>query len=163
MGQGLSRELGIASLRCNAWLRNCTASNEVVVEDNVRAAFNNFDNDEDGHIDVSELHTALEALGLPCGEAQTAAVLAKFDNDGNLTLEVEEFQKLGASPRARALLSSCNSKCSWNARRLTIAGCRCERITSPFSSVNAFRTFAEMSAAADEVVTKANKRAAAKK
>ena len=45
----------------------------------------------------------------------------------------------------------------------TTDDCRCERITSPFSSVNAFHTFAEMSAAADEVVTKANKRAAAKK
>ena len=104
---------------------------------NMRAAFNNFDNDGDGHIDVSELHTALEALGLPCGEAQTAAVLAKFDNDGNLTLEVEEFQKLGASPRARALLCSCNSKCSWNARRLTIADANVSRHLSRQSTHSA--------------------------
>lgn len=65
-----------------------------------------------------ELRKALEALGLPCGEAQTAAVLAKFDDDGNLTLELEEFQKL----------------------------------------VNAFRTFAEMSSAANDVVSSVNKR-----
>ena len=68
--------------------------------------------------DIVELRKALEALGLPCGEAQTAAVLAKFDADGNLTLELEEFQKL----------------------------------------FNAFRTFAEMNAAANDVVSSVKKR-----
>ena len=88
MGQTVSREWGIAVLKCNAWVKNCTASNAVVIEPNVEAAFKNFDGDGNGAIDVVELRSALEALGLPCGESQTAAILAKFDDDGNLTLEL---------------------------------------------------------------------------
>ena len=67
---------------------------ETKIDADVRGAFQRFDGDGDGHVDVEELKQALEFLGLPCSDAQTAAIMKKFDDDGNATLEIEEFQQL---------------------------------------------------------------------
>ena len=67
---------------------------KVRIQEDVRGAFENFDNDGDGHMDVKELRAALEFLDLPCRADQVEVIMSKFDGDGNQTLELEEFQVL---------------------------------------------------------------------
>lgn len=66
----------------------------VMIQADVRGAFENFDNDGDGHMDIKELRAALEFLDLPCSPQQVDYIMEKFDGDGNSTLELEEFQLL---------------------------------------------------------------------
>ena len=56
--------------------------------------FRRFDKDNSGAIDLRELLQALNALGLQSDEAGTRAVMARYDTDGNGTLELPEFRLL---------------------------------------------------------------------
>ena len=62
----------------------------------VRGAFEAFDNDGNGSMDLDEFKAAVEFLQIPVNEVQVTSILAKFDDagDGNGTLEIEEFQQL---------------------------------------------------------------------
>ena len=53
----------------------------------VDRAFTRFDQDASGGIDASELHRALNELGVPLGAENAAALLAKYDTDGSGVLE----------------------------------------------------------------------------
>ena len=64
------------------------------IEVRIRDAFYRFDGDGNGHVDADELKLALGALGLNVNAEQAEAILAKYDDDGNETLELEEFATL---------------------------------------------------------------------
>jgi len=64
------------------------------VEVRVRDAFYRFDGDGNGHVDADELKLALGALGFNVDIAASEAILAHYDDDGNETLELEEFNVL---------------------------------------------------------------------
>jgi calmodulin len=53
--------------------------------------FNHFDKNQNGKIESSELSALLEALGADMTEAEVATGLRALDEDGNGTIEFEEF------------------------------------------------------------------------
>merc|ERR1711998_541283 len=59
------------------------------------ALFAQFDCDRSGGLDHAELMVALNALGLYTDPAQSAAILSRFDTDGNGRLEVGEVRPCG--------------------------------------------------------------------
>lgn len=76
-----------------------TATPVVKIQPEVRTAFASFDTDGNGHMDIQELRSALDFLGItqpggPCSQIHISAVLDKFDGDGNGSLELQEFQRL---------------------------------------------------------------------
>ena len=62
--------------------------------ENVRRAFEMFDTDRSGGIDVKELQKALAQLGMEADSSQTRAVLQRFDANSNGKLDLVEFNKL---------------------------------------------------------------------
>jgi hypothetical protein len=60
----------------------------------VRDAFASFDEDGNGTIDSYELKLALQYLGFHLNLDASRKVLEKYDDDGNSTLELEEFHQL---------------------------------------------------------------------
>lgn len=60
----------------------------------VGQVFRRFDKDGSGDIDITELRSALNALGLSVDTAGAGVVLAKFDKDGSGRLEMNEFRAL---------------------------------------------------------------------
>ena len=69
-------------------------------EDPVTATFRRFDADSSGGIDVLELRSALQELGLGVDTAEAQQVLDKYDADGSGRLELAEFGRLVAELRA---------------------------------------------------------------
>merc|ERR1711988_1163709 len=66
----------------------------VAPSETVGQVFTRFDTDESGDLDVAETKQALNALGLASDTAGAAAVLAKYDADGNGRLSKPEFRLL---------------------------------------------------------------------
>jgi hypothetical protein len=64
------------------------------VEPRVRDAFFRFDGDGNGHVDADELKLALGALGFNVDIVAAEAILNHYDDDGNETLELEEFNHM---------------------------------------------------------------------
>ena len=60
----------------------------------VNALFQQYDADRSGAIDRNELRNAMNGLGLNADDRQCAAILAKFDANGNGVLEKGEFSHL---------------------------------------------------------------------
>ncbi|XP_074656147.1 calmodulin-alpha-like [Tubulanus polymorphus] len=60
----------------------------------IRRSFNLFDRDGDGNISVTELGTALRALGQNPTEAEIRAMVQQADKDGNGSIEFDEFLNL---------------------------------------------------------------------
>ena len=69
--------------------------------ESVGNVFRRFDVDGSGKIDREELMKALNALGLSSDAAATAAVMAKWDEDGDGLLELPEFRGLVHELRER--------------------------------------------------------------
>ena len=73
---------------------------DVVLTENqmneIRDAFNQFDADGSGSIDVDELKTAMEALGFKPKKKEVIAMIAEVDEDGSGTIDFEEFVKMMA-------------------------------------------------------------------
>ena len=63
-------------------------------ETRLLATFQKYDRDRSGGIDASELHKALQELGLSTDGPQAAAILAKYDRDRSGALELDEFTRL---------------------------------------------------------------------
>lgn len=62
---------------------------------NIQDAFNMFDRDRSGFIDVSELHAALRLLGTHASEAQARAALRRYDiTSVDRLLDIFEFDRL---------------------------------------------------------------------
>merc|ERR1712080_646856 len=59
--------------------------------DEIREAFNLFDNDQSGAIDVRELKAAMRALGFEVKNEELKKMVSDVDNDGNGTIEFGEF------------------------------------------------------------------------
>merc|ERR1712167_257800 len=59
--------------------------------DEIREAFNLFDNDASGAIDVRELKAAMRALGFEVKNEELKKMVTDVDNDGNGTIEFAEF------------------------------------------------------------------------
>merc|ERR1712022_42532 len=59
--------------------------------DEIREAFNLFDNDASGAIDVRELKAAMRALGFEVKNEELKKMVSDVDNDGNGTIEFAEF------------------------------------------------------------------------
>jgi len=58
------------------------------------SAFADADVDGSGCIDTSELQTTLKKMGMTLTDAQTAAIVNQYDDDGNHELDESEFLKL---------------------------------------------------------------------
>ena len=57
-------------------------------------AFELFDADKSGSIDIHELKEAMKALGVYLKKAQLKAIMDKLDEDGSGTIELDEFTTL---------------------------------------------------------------------
>ena len=65
----------------------------------LQRAFNTYDYDGDGSLDVAELRDALNALGLETSSRQALQVLKRYDDDRSGALELGEFRALVAELR----------------------------------------------------------------
>merc|ERR1739847_217202 len=59
--------------------------------DEIREAFNLFDGDQSGAIDVRELKAAMRALGFEVKNEELKKMVTDIDNDGSGTIEFVEF------------------------------------------------------------------------
>merc|ERR1711924_400317 len=62
--------------------------------DEIREAFNLFDGDQSGAIDVRELKAAMRALGFEVKNEELKKMVSDIDNDGNGTIEFGEFLQM---------------------------------------------------------------------
>merc|ERR1712072_750968 len=62
--------------------------------DEIREAFSLFDSDASGQIDVRELKAAMRALGLEVKNEELKKMVTDVDNDGNGTIEFNEFLQM---------------------------------------------------------------------
>merc|ERR1712146_496642 len=62
--------------------------------DEIREAFNLFDGDASGAIDVRELKAAMRALGFEVKNEELKKMVSDVDNDGNGTIEFAEFLEM---------------------------------------------------------------------
>lgn len=77
-----------------AYVVRCRLQGKEPVEERVRDAFFRFDGDGNGHVDADELKLALGALGFNVDIAAAEGILNHYDDDGNETLELEEFNEM---------------------------------------------------------------------
>ncbi len=63
-------------------------------EDEIKAAFNMFDKDGSGNIDVQEMRDAMRALSVILSKDQVQKMMATVDTDGNGFVDYEEFRTL---------------------------------------------------------------------
>ncbi|XP_056022814.1 uncharacterized protein LOC125649260 isoform X2 [Ostrea edulis] len=68
-----------------------TVPSTTVLTVEAQSVFNDFDRDKNGKIDDSELGTALRMLGLNPTKKEIDDMMQEVDNDGNGTIEFEEF------------------------------------------------------------------------
>jgi Ca2+-binding EF-hand superfamily protein len=64
--------------------------------DEIKAAFELFDKDHSGNIDVNELRDAMKALGIYLKKDAVKEMMKKVDKDGSGTIELDEFMALMA-------------------------------------------------------------------
>merc|ERR1711903_294549 len=62
--------------------------------DEIREAFNLFDADQSGAIDVRELKAAMRALGFEVKKEELKKMISDIDNDGNGSIEFGEFLEM---------------------------------------------------------------------
>merc|ERR1712188_324288 len=60
----------------------------------IREAFNLFDADNSGAIDVRELKAAMRALGFEVKKEELKKMISDIDNDGNGSIEFQELQDM---------------------------------------------------------------------
>merc|ERR1711907_271973 len=62
-----------------------------VQKNDLREAFELFDTDGSGAIDIAELHTAMSALGFEPKKSEIEKMVRDMDKDGDATVDLEEF------------------------------------------------------------------------
>merc|ERR1712188_268324 len=62
--------------------------------DEIREAFNLFDGDQSGAIDVRGLKAAMRALGFEVKKEELKKMISDIDNDGNGSIEFQEFLEM---------------------------------------------------------------------
>ena len=72
-----------------------------------REAFELFDTDQSGTIDGTELKFCMQALGFDPSPNEIKDMLQKIDQDGNGTVEFEEFVDLLSGKMVRSLFPLC--------------------------------------------------------
>ena len=95
-----AEELDVRVVARGAKLSTDEDAPEAEIEERVQAAFDSFDEDGSGDIDVKELRQALGMLGMGSGDGKgdrktAGTVLRRYDSDGG-GLSIEEFAKLVA-------------------------------------------------------------------
>merc|ERR1711966_461455 len=60
----------------------------------IREAFNLFDADNSGAIDIRELKAAIRALGFEVKKEELKKMISDIDNDGNGSIEFQEFLEM---------------------------------------------------------------------
>merc|ERR1712196_177055 len=83
----MSRRRGAAKKKAKGGL-----SEEQIEE--IREAFNLFDADNSGAIDVRELKAAMRALGFEVKKEELKKMISDIDNDGNGSIEFQEFLEM---------------------------------------------------------------------
>lgn len=63
-------------------------------DEKLRLAFNKYDTDGNGYIDLSELKNLLEDLGKPSGDLFTSFLFKKADKNKDNKISFEEFKAL---------------------------------------------------------------------
>ena len=64
------------------------------IDADVKRAFNQFDTDNSGDIDATELHDALATLGMNASGSQARAILQRYTTGGRNALKLPEFARL---------------------------------------------------------------------
>merc|ERR1711918_205040 len=67
----------------------------------IKTAFDLFDTDQSGEIDLKELKAALQSLGYESKNETIFTMLAELDKDGNASLDFEEFLELMSGKEGR--------------------------------------------------------------
>ena len=68
-----------------------------VTAEEIEASFHRFDRDKDGSVDLHELHSALEALGVPPNNfLQTLETMHRYDTDKDGSLGLAEYRVLAS-------------------------------------------------------------------
>merc|ERR1711998_574802 len=80
--------------------------------DEIREAFNLFDGDQSGAIDVRELKAAMRALGFEVKNEELKKMVSDVDNDGNGTIEFAEFLEMMTGKWARRTPVRTSRRCS---------------------------------------------------
>ena len=63
-------------------------------EEEIKTAFNMFDKDGSGNIDLQEMRDAMKALGVFLSKDEVKAMMASVDTDGNGFVDYDEFRNL---------------------------------------------------------------------
>ena len=64
--------------------------------DEIRSAFELFDKDNSGNIDINELRDAMKALGIYLKKEEVKTMMKQVDRDGSGSIELDEFMALMA-------------------------------------------------------------------
>merc|ERR1712224_914810 len=97
--------------------------------DEIREAFNLFDGDQSGAIDVRELKAAMRALGFEVKNEELKKMVSDVDNDGNGTIEFAEFLEMMTGKMARRIPARTSRRCSSSS--MTTTPTRSPSATSP--------------------------------
>lgn len=77
-----------------AMMTDAASDDEKEEIDEMQEAFNMFDADADGTISAKEIHSVLVALGERVTLKDCALMVQSVDNDGNGSIDVEEFKAM---------------------------------------------------------------------
>merc|ERR1712166_999137 len=80
--------------------------------DEIREAFSLFDSDASGMIDIRELKAAMRALGFEVKNEELKKMVSDVDNDGNGTIEFNEFLGMMTAKMARRTPVRTSRRCS---------------------------------------------------
>ncbi|CAA0333229.1 unnamed protein product [Arabidopsis thaliana] len=64
----------------------------------IREAFDLYDQNKNGLISSSEIHKVLNRLGMTCSVEDCVRMIGHVDTDGDGNVNFEEFQKMMSSP-----------------------------------------------------------------
>merc|ERR1712167_262793 len=78
----------------------------------IREAFNLFDADNSGAIDVRELKAAMRALGFEVKKEELKKMISDIDNDGNGSIEFGEFLEMMTARWVRRTPARTSRRCS---------------------------------------------------
>merc|ERR1712166_619901 len=87
----------------------------------IREAFNLFDADNSGAIDVRELKAAMRALGFEVKKEELKKMISDIDNDGNGSIEFQEFLEMMTGKMGERTPVRTSRRCSSCSMTTTLA------------------------------------------